>query len=413
MKLPGLDNVIKMEMDVIKVCSDMSTQGVCIDLDRVRQGIIDCENTVRDAEKIMRDYAGDRDFNPGSTAQLQALCDKKGLSYKTEPRTGNGKFDKFHMREYLDMWPVALTEPLKAYRAASKYWGYYDNFNKYSRNGKVHPSYFTIGACTGRFSVKEPALQTIPKQGPEAKPDAYDEDTRKDKEKDISSVRKCMVPSEGYDFVAIDYSQQELRLFFDYVNYKPMIDALNDGADIHQVIADKAKVPRDTAKCLNFGILYGAGVSGISRLIECSYKEAQEFLEAYYASIPPLRSFKNGVTHVMKTRGYIKNWNGRVVRTKPGEEYKALNYLIQSSGADMIKKAMVAVWRRLNLDIVGRLRMVLQVHDELLFERNMAHYSEDILKDVVDIMESVYVPFNDVKMKASVSVGTSFDKKFC
>ncbi len=397
--------LIRDENKLIKVVSNMATRGIGVDMSELTRQRRKVSTDLLETQEIL-DNIAEEPFNCKSNPQIKRVCEAKGWKYIVNPKTNNIMADKYTLNKYKNYWPQEFLSALKTYRVLSKVGEFLETTYKHciqDEEGryKVHPSYYINGCVTGRFSVKSPAMQTLPKIEIEDS-----EDT--ESESKALSVRKCFTARIGSSFVAIDYSQQEYRLLLDYLGYKPLIEAVNSGLDIHQVIADSLKVSREKAKAVNFSILYGAGIKSLSLSLGMTEGDTRVFLQRYYDRIPPLKNFVQTVRRIAERRGYIQNWKGRVLKLAPELSYRAINYLIQSSGADIIKTAMVSLMCPMTGTLRNRpgVHLVCQIHDELLFEVS----DLSIINEIMDQMSKSYKPFNGIKMKVTASVGHSFAK---
>jgi DNA polymerase-1 len=250
----------------------------------------------------------------------------------------------------------------------------------------IHPTMWQAGTRTGRFSYSDPNLQNIPK----------------DDDKDISElwpVRACFVPRPGNIYVSMDYSQMEYRMMAAYANEVSVIEGVMRGEDFHQRIANLVGIPRKYAKTLNFAILYGAGLEKIAAMLGCSIAEAKILKYKYFMALPKVEQLINQIIQVGKSRGYVKNWAGRKLYAEPEFCYALPNHLIQGGGADVVKKAMVAI---ADIPLFGP-GMVLQIHDQLVFEMTPDAGDLKQLPKIVSIMEDIFPVMNGMKLKVDVS----------
>jgi DNA polymerase I len=259
---------------------------------------------------------------------------------------------------------------------------YYDNYlNMMDNNGIIRPSMHQYGTSTGRFSYSDPNLQNIPKE---------------EEESEKFSVRGCFVPRNGKVFVSMDYSQMEYRIAAAYANEHRVIQEVMNGADFHQATADMVGIPRSSAKTLNFAVLYGAGPPKIARMLGITTEEAKRLRTKYFMGLPRIEHLIDKVITTGKHRGYVVNWLGRKLYAKPDECYALPNHLIQSSGADVCKVAMVKIH-----DTFPNIPMVLQIHDQLVFEMSFEDYPQ--IPKIVKIMEEAFPIMNGMQLKVDVS----------
>jgi DNA polymerase-1 len=237
------------------------------------------------------------------------------------------------------------------------------------RSGRIHPHFHQTGAATGRLSASHPNVQNIPIRTPEG-----------------IRVREAFVPEEGFLLLSADYSQVELRILAHYSGDHSLVDAFSRGEDIHRRTAAEvagiapdqvSSQQRERAKAVNFGIIYGSSAFGLASQLGIAAAEAQETIDAYFDRYRGVRRFidetvrrakKQGyVTTLLGRRRYLPDLNSRNRTLRQAAERMATNTVIQGTAADLIKKAMVEVDEALG---AGRYeaRMILQVHDELVFE---------------------------------------------
>ena len=258
-----------------------------------------------------------------------------------------------------------------------------------ARSGRVHPSYNQIGAATGRMSATNPNVQNIPIRTAEG-----------------VRIREAFVPAEGRLLLSADYSQVELRILAHYSEDESLIDAFQRGEDVHRrTAAEVAGIEpeavsddqRARAKAINFGIIYGSTAFGIANQLGIASAEAQETIDAYFARYRGVRRFLDETVVEAKQRGYVTTLLGRRRQLpdlasrnrvlRQAAERMAVNSVIQGTAADLIKKAMVAVDGALVSGGVDA-RMILQVHDELVFEVDEGA-AEDVGARVRELMEGV------------------------
>lgn len=276
-----------------------------------------------------------------------------------------------------------------------------------TKDGLIHTDYRQAVAATGRLSSNNPNLQNIPIRTPKGR-----------------EIRKAFVPrAEGYKIFAADYSQIELRIIAAFANDEHMIDAFKNGRDIHATTASKVfKVPleemttdiRRKAKEVNFGLIYGISAFGLSQNIGISRTEAAEIIDAYFTEFPAIKRYMDDAVNkakeleyvetILGRRRYLRDINSRNATVRGYAERNAINAPIQGSAADMIKVAMINIhgWmKEQNL----RSRMIMQVHDELVFD---AHVDElDLLKEKTEYFMKTAIPL-DVPMEVGMGVGDNW-----
>lgn len=248
-------------------------------------------------------------------------------------------------------------------------------------NDCVHTNFKQAGTVTGRMSSMSPNLQNLSADDTNAFP-----------------IRRAFVPREGFFFVSIDYKQMEFRLLLDYANEKELIAKIMDGHDPHDATAELTGLTRKAAKTLNFGLIYGMGVAKLAKAIGVDAAEAKAFKAKYFEALPGVRSFLWEAANRQEHRKFTWNWFGRRFALREKRfSYRAPNSIIQGGCADVCKLAMNAI------DVYLRAsgsRMLLQVHDELLFE--IALDEIDIIPLLQSAMEKAY-PYTNIPLTCSVA----------
>jgi DNA polymerase-1 len=378
---PSLDQVTENEIELTRVCFEMEWTGIKINPDYTR-GALEYENGLLFlAKKDFQKETGVEFID--SNKLLADVFTKLGEKYPVTEK-GNPSFTDYVLEDL----GTPLAQAIQRIRYHEKRAGtYYSSFLYFKDDlDVIHPNMRQGGTETGRFSYSDPNLQNVPK-----------EDEEEDKDK-AYVVRGCFVPREDYVFVMIDYQQQEFRLMLDYAGEKKLIEEIMNGADVHQATADLLGIPRKHAKTINFGLLYGMGTEKLARALDLSVNDARSLKDLYFAKLPRVENFIAQVSGRGKARGFIWNWAGRRCYISNREwAYILPNHLIQGGGADVIKFAMPKIARYL---ANKQSRMLLQVHDELLFE---VHKSElDIVPHLKSVMEDIYTPRNGMFLKCSV-----------
>jgi len=355
---------ITEERKLTKTLFQMDTTGMGIDVPYVEQCLSSELETVKAVEKEYLALTGEAFID--SNIKFAAAFDALGLSY---PRTekGNPSFAK----DALDEVDNPIANVIKDRRAAAKRASsYYSSFLYYEHNGRIHANSRQGGAATGRMSYREPALQTIPK---------IDEDKL-----GSEKVRRCFIPDPDFCLFMPDYDQMEYRMMLDAAGETNIIDLILGGLDVHTATAEMMGVSRKAAKTINFMLLYGGGAAKLAEALGISEAEAKSLKRLYFERLPNVRTWINMIQYRAKKQGYIVNWAGRRCTIDRGFEYKAPNYYIQGGCADVVKKAMNVIDNRL----VGKSKMLLQVHDELIFNIHKDEFK--ICPQIVSIMQTIY-----------------------
>lgn len=403
----GLNSLAQdVEFPLIEVLAAMEATGVGVDLylgRSIRSGFADALRVLEDA---IYGIAGEK-FNLGSPKQLaHVLFEELGL--KPVKKTKTGYSTDAEVLEALSLeheLPAKILEYRQYAKLKSTYLDVLEDVVN-PTTGRIHSTFHQTVTATGRLSSSEPNLQNIPVRGDLGR-----------------SLRRIFVPAENRLFLASDYSQIELRIMAHMADDPSMIDAFVRGEDIHTRTASEIfGVPvekvdsdlRSKAKAVNFGIIYGISDFGLARNTGVSRNEARTFIEAYFARYPKVREFMDRAVETARQFGYVSTILGRRrgipeidsrIRAKRGfAERTAINTPIQGSAADIIKLAMVRIYRRMREeDLVSRL--ILQVHDELIFE--IPPEEEDIMRNLVRTEMEGAVRLK-VPLKVDIDVGKSW-----
>ncbi len=360
----------KMEFPLIEVLAGIERAGVKIDTEILAQISKELERMIENLGDEVYKLAGE-EFNINSPKQLgEILFNKLKLLPTKKTKTGFST-DVFVLEELSAQHEIA--HKILDYRKLTKLKSTYVDalpalINPHT--GRVHTSFNQTVAATGRLSSSDPNLQNIPIRGEMGK-----------------EIRKAFVPGEeGWALVSADYSQIELRIMAHICKDEGMIEAFNNHEDIHRTTASKVfNVPPDKvtsdmrrkAKEVNFGLLYGIGPYGLKIRLGISQSEAKEVIDTYFQRFPRVRDYINDTLEFARKHGYVEtllgrrrylaNINSKNSAVRMAEERQAINMPIQGTAADMIKLAMVNIYREM-MKRKMKSRMILQVHDELVFE---------------------------------------------
>lgn len=362
----------RLEMPLVPVLADMEMEGIRVDADFLKIYSDELKIMSNDLEKIIYEKSG-CNFNIASPKQMgEVLFDVMKIDPKAKKTaTGQYKTDEATLTKLAAEHEIV--SKIVDYRKVNKLRStYVDALPKliHPKTGRVHTSYAQAVAATGRLSSTNPNLQNIP--------------IRTDLGKEI---RKAFVPrDENHTLLAVDYSQIELRIVASVAEDAGMMEAFHAGIDIHTAtaakvfgvdIADVTKEQRYKAKSVNFGLIYGQGAFGLSQNLGIKRGEAAELIEAYFAQFGGVKKYMDDSVKFCRENGFVKTIMGRKRfipdinssnQTVVGfAERNAINAPIQGSAADMIKLAMINIHARLGKIKVGT-KMLLQVHDELLFD---------------------------------------------
>lgn len=381
-----------IEMPLVPVLAKMERAGMLVDPDRLRNLSEGLATQITEVERSIRDLAGDETFNIGSPMQLShVLFDVMGLPTKGLKKTKRGYYST-NAKVLSDLArDHEIVRLILDWREKSKIKStYLDTLGPLRRgDGRVHTTYNQTITATGRLSSSDPNLQNIP--------------TRSELGR---TVKTAFSAGEGSVFLAVDYSQIELRLLAHLSGDEHLVRAFNEGEDFHAETAARVfGVPvsevtpdlRSRAKAVNFGIVYGQQAYGLSQSLHISMAEARDMIDRYYEAYPGVRTFLDNVVARAKQTGYAETMYGRrrhipELKAKNPQlrgfgERTAMNHPMQGTAADIIKIAMARVSRRLEEEGFAA-HMILQVHDELDFECPINEV-ERLIAMVRDVMEHV------------------------
>ena len=384
-----------IEMPLVPVLAKMERAGMLVDPDRLHSLSEGLATQITEVERSIRDLAGDETFNIGSPMQLShVLFDVMGLPTKGLKKTKRGYYST-NAKVLSDLArDHEIVRLILDWREKSKIKStYLDTLGPLRRgDGRVHTTYNQTITATGRLSSSDPNLQNIP--------------TRSELGR---TVKTAFSAGEGSVFLAVDYSQIELRLLAHLSGDEHLVRAFNEGEDFHAETAARVfGVPvsevtpdlRSRAKAVNFGIVYGQQAYGLSQSLHISMAEARDMIDRYYEAYPGVRTFLDNVVARAKQTGYAETMYGRrrhipeLKAKNPQQrgsgERTAMNHPMQGTAADIIKIAMARVSRRLEEEGFAA-HMILQVHDELDFEcpidevERLTAMVQDVMEHVVDL----------------------------
>ncbi len=392
----------EVELPLSVVLAEMENAGVYLDTEVLDETSKTVSSEIHEIERRIYDIAG-REFNINSIVQIGQLLESllgKGLK---KTKTGKISSNEKILEELVGEHPVITL--LLRYRKLTKLYGtYLTALPKYisPETGRIHATFSQVTAGTGRLSCHSPNLQNLPIRHEEGQ-----------------IIRKAIkAENPEYEIISADYSQIELRLLASLSGDKQMIQSFADGLDIHSITASKIlKMPMDAvtekergiAKGVNFGVVYGITPFGLSDRLKISQTEAKEFIENYFKAFPQVKAFQEQTLEFARENGftrtglgrirYIDGINSRNGTTRKNAERVALNAPIQGLAADLIKIAMIRCSEYLQENKL-KSRMILQIHDELLFE---AHQEERhvFLGTIREIMENAL----DLQIPLKVEVG--------
>jgi DNA polymerase-1 len=392
--------IYEIEKDLIPVIKKIEENGIKIDLEALKQLSEKLEAKIIKLERGIFKSA-DAEFNINSPQQLsEVLFQKLKIPTKGLKKTPGGAISTSSPELEKLKNENTLISLILEYRELFKLnSGFVDALPNWinKKDKRIHPNFDQLGTVTGRLSCSEPNLQNIPIKGELGK-----------------EIRKCFLAEENFKFLSADYSQMELRIAASIANDEKMIQFFKDGKDIHKITASKIfKVPEEkvdekmryVAKTLNFGVLYGMGAYGFAEGAKVSRKEAKLFIEEYFKNFQGVADYVESSIKKVKKDGFVETIFGRKrflpeinsldPRLRRAAERMAINHPIQGTAADIIKMAMIECNKIIEHD-KDIAKMILQVHDELLFEvvqNKVLEFSEKI-KKVMENITKLEVPLN-------------------
>ncbi|MFC0278936.1 DNA polymerase I [Falsigemmobacter intermedius] len=393
-----------LERPLVQVLADMEREGVLVERDVLSRMSNAFAQKMAGLEAEIHQLAG-RSFNVGSPKQLgEVLFDELGLPGGQKGKTGAWATGA-EVLEDLASEGHDLPARVLDWRQLSKLKSTYtdalqDHINR--DTGRVHTSYSLVGAVTGRLSSTDPNLQNIPVRSEEGR-----------------RIRAAFVAPPGKSLISLDYSQIELRILAHMADIPALKQAFRDGHDIHAMTASEMfGVPiegmdpmiRRQAKAINFGVIYGISGFGLARNLRIPRAEAQGFIDRYFERFPGIRSYMDRTVAEAKEKGYVETLFGRKINTPeinakgPGAGFAkraAINAPIQGSAADIIRRAMIRMPEAIrNLPA----KMLLQVHDELLFEVEKGA-EDEVIRIVKSVMEGAAAPAVHLDVPLIVDAG--------
>jgi len=388
-------DLIDRENQLTKVLFDIEERGMELDYEFIRKAKKREEQRIEEAKEKFKQLTGAELVD--SNKQLSEIFRANGIVGGTTAK-GNASFTD----SVLEGIEHPAAEVIQDYRDAYKRLNtYYNSFTYHGdQEGIVRPNIKQAAADTFRFSITDPALQTL---------NSEDEGEFR--------VRDSFKARSGYVYVSIDYQAQEYRLTADYAGERELIRQINEGVDVHSATAKMMGVDRYSAKVLNFALLYGAAAPKIATMLKIPVDRAKVLKDLYFSKLGKVSLLINGIKKKIDERGYIFNFAGRILHfpviefeqdgvKKAGNfAYKGPNYIIQSSGSEIMRRALIAVHEFLK---PYRSKIVLSIHDELLIE--MVEEEFYLIPRVRELMVSVYPSKNGLSMSTSVAIGDSWGR---
>lgn len=347
----GLSDLAKEYFNYSLILNRMTTYGIKIDTQKVE---ILSDQARKKAYALLEDICrrSGRDLNPNSPKQV---CEWLKISSSAEE-----VLESLHTED-----AKLLVEYRKWTKANSTYFDRY--LEVMDKNHVIHTNFNITGTVSGRLSCSNPNLQAVPRKATEYK------------------VKDVFIPRDGMVLFSLDYSQAEIRVGAHYAKEQGLMDALKNGEDVHTKSATLMGIPRDAAKRMNFGVIYGIGAESLSNDLKITERQARSYLDKYHAAYPGFRRLYRECERVAMERGYIKMFTGRRrnFNTPEAEPHKAMSNLIQGTVAEIMRVAIQNV-----VDLVESAggHLLLQVHDDLIGEIPADQF-EKVVPEIRQIME--------------------------
>jgi DNA polymerase-1 len=393
-----------MEIPLITVLADIERNGVLVDANMLgKQSELLAKRLLEIESDAFKEAGGE--FNLGSPKQIQTiLFEKQGLPVLKKTPKGQPSTAEGVLQELAEDYDYALPKLILEHRGLSKLKSTYTDklpLMINAQSGRVHTSYHQAVAATGRLSSSDPNLQNIPVRSEEGR-----------------RIRQAFIAPKGYKIVAADYSQIELRIMAHLSGDKGLLTAFAEGEDVHRATAAEVfgvkreavtTEQRRSAKAINFGLIYGMSAFGLARQLDVSRGEAQNYIDLYFERYPGVKIFMEKTRERARENGYVETVFGRRLyvpdikasnmQRRQYAERTAINAPMQGTAADIIKRAMITC-----ADWIGRdnkqVRMIMQVHDELVFE-----IAEAAVEGSVEQISACMTGAAELEVPLEVSVG--------
>jgi len=396
LKTEGLEDLyFNMEMPLIYVLADMEEIGVKINKERLEELSKELDRDLGTIESRIYNIAGES-FNINSPQQLQKiLFEKLGLKPLKKTKTGYSTgMDVLEELSKIHELPMEILNYRTLYKLKTTY---VDALPKLinKKTGRIHTSFNQTVAATGRLSSSEPNLQNIPIRGEWG-----------------TKIREVFIAEKGHVLISADYSQVELRILAHISGDEGLINAFNKDIDIHSKTASELfGIPKESvtdemrriAKTVNFGVVYGISPFGLSESLNITPKEAAFYIEQYFKKHEGVKNYMDSAVKIARGNDYVKTLmgrkrpipeiNSRITNIRQQAERLAINTPIQGTAADLIKIAMINIWKRLKKENL-KTRILLQIHDELLFEvpENELEIAQGLIKHGMENALKLSVP---------------------
>ncbi|WP_417327380.1 DNA polymerase I [Halarcobacter sp.] len=394
----------KKEFDFIYVLANMEENGIKLDVKKLEELKEKSNAHIIELKSKIYETAG-VEFNINSPKQLgEVLFDTLGLPPSKKTKSGYSTNEVVLQKLYEEHAVIPLIlEYREAFKLQSTYIEPLLELALKDDENRIYTSFLQTGTATGRLSSKNPNLQNIPVRTPAG-----------------AEIRSVFIPKDGYKLVGIDYSQIELRLLAHFSEDEALVSAFNDDKDIHHQTAvkifgeEEAKEKRSIAKSINFGLLYGMGSRKLADTLGISTKEAKQYIESYFKAFVSVKDYFKSVEDGALEEGYVEtllkrrrlfDFDSANAMMRAAYLRESVNTLFQGSAADLIKLSMLKIYEEFkdNEDI----KMLLQIHDELIFEVKESEV-EKITNKLVEIMENIYEL--KIPLKVSKTIGNTWQE---
>ena len=399
-----------IEMPLAIVLAEMERTGVLVDAKQLNDYSYELAKQLIEIEAQLQSLAGEK-FNPASPKQIQAiLFDKHNLPVLKKTPKGDPSTSEEVLSELANEYE--LPRMILFYRGLAKLKNTYTDklpLMISPIDHRIHTNYNQIGTITGRLSSNDPNLQNIPVRNEEGR-----------------RIRQAFIAPKGCKIISADYSQIELRIMAHLSQDESLLNAFAHDKDIHRVTAGEilgkaesevTNEERRRAKAVNFGLIYGMSAFGLSKQINIPRKEAQFYIDRYFERYPGVQQYMEQTRQLAAEQGYVETLSGRrlylpKIRStngieKRGAERAAINAPMQGTAADIIKTAMIKMSEWIKNQSADNIKMVMQVHDELVFEVKDA-FVEQYCTEIKKIMENCYQL--SVPLKVDVGIGNNWDE---
>lgn len=394
-----------VEFPFIKTLLKMEQEGIALNGSFLEKFLVEAKESLAELTKKIYSLAG-CEFNINSTQQLGVvLFENLGLSSGKKTKTGHSTNEQVlsSLKDAHEIIPYLL-EYREVYKLYSTYIEPLLKLSREDKESRIHTSFVQTGTATGRLSSKNPNLQNIP--------------TRT---KLGTKIREAFVAPKGKKLIGIDYSQIELRLLAHFTKDKVLVDAFKSDKDIHRQTAvalfgeDEADAKRNIAKTVNFGLLYGMGQKKLSETLGITTKEAKDIIDKYFNSFPTVRAYFRAIVDDSKEFGYVETLLGRrryfdyenaAPMFRAAYERESVNSVFQGSASDLIKLSMNKIHRVIEDEGLNA-KMLLQIHDELIFEVNedeaevLGNRFKEIMQNIMEL---------NIPLKASMNIGNNWSE---